>query len=75
MDEALRGWLKEAGRRRELRVERTGCLGLCPKQAVALAWAGRPGELMVVPKGADAIAVLARLGPAATGRESNAEVS
>lgn len=64
LDEALRGALKKAGRRRELRVERTGCLGLCPKRAVTIAWAGRPGEVMVVPEGADASAVLVRLGPA-----------
>ena len=61
LDEALRDALKDAGRRRELRVERTGCLGLCPKRAVAVAWAGRPGEVMVVPAGADAAAVAGQL--------------
>ena len=68
LDEALRDALKDAGRRRELRVERTGCLGLCPKRAVTVAWAGRPGEVIVVPEGADAAAVLGQLGqaPAAT---------
>lgn len=62
LDEALRDALKEAGRRRDLRVERTGCLGLCPKRAVTVAWAGRPGEVTVVPEGADALAVLAEFG-------------
>ena len=61
LDQALRDALKDAGRRRELRVERTGCLGLCPKRAVTVAWAGRPGEVIVVPEGADVAAVLGQL--------------
>lgn len=60
LDDALRGILKAAGRR-ELRVVKTGCLGLCPKRAVTVAWAGRPGELMAVPEGTEPEAVLARL--------------
>lgn len=60
LDDTLRGALKAAGRR-ELRVVKTGCLGLCPKRAVTVAWAGRPGELMAVAEGTDPEAVLARL--------------
>ena len=60
LNEALRGALKAAGRR-ELRVVNTGCLGLCPKRAVTIAWAGKPGELMAVPEGTDPESVLARL--------------
>ena len=65
LDEALRDALEEAGRRREVRVERIGCLGLCPKRAVTVAWTGRPGEVMVVPEGADALALVAEMSPAA----------
>ena len=60
LDTVLRDALKSAGRR-ELRVVRTGCLGLCPKRAVTVAWSAQPGELMAVPEGIGPDAVLARL--------------
>lgn len=60
LDDVLRDALKSAGRR-EVRVVRTGCLGLCPKRAVTVAWSAQPGELMAVPEGADPDTVLALL--------------
>lgn len=57
---ALRQALRAAGRRREVRVMETRCMGLCPKRAVALVRAGRPGEILAVPAGTPAQAVLDR---------------
>ena len=63
--EPLRGELKTAlraaGRRREVRVIEIGCLGLCPKGAITVAIASRPGELLIVPKGSDAKSLIDRL--------------
>jgi len=63
--EPLRGELKtalrSAGRRREVRVIEIGCLGLCPKGAVTVAIASRPGELLAIPKGSDPQALIDRL--------------
>ena len=52
---------KAAGHRRVLRVMEVGCLGLCPKRAVSAIGMGQPGQVLVVPAGADSGAVLARL--------------
>ncbi len=57
---ALKGAARQAGRRREVRVIETKCLGLCPKGAVTVLPAGRPGEMLSVPAGMDPAAVLAR---------------
>lgn len=38
-----------------------GCLDVCPKNAVVALAADAPGEWLVVPRGADAASVLARL--------------
>ncbi len=62
---ALKAGLKEAGRRREVRVVEVGCLGLCPKRAVTAVSSAQPGQVLAVPGGADAAQVLARLSPAA----------
>ena len=59
--EVLKAALKENGRRRELRVMEVGCLGLCPRDAVSLVSSARPDEVLVVPGGADATEVLARV--------------
>ena len=56
----LKAALRAAGRRREVRVIEIGCLGLCPKGAVTVAIASRPGELLAVPKGSDAKSLLDR---------------
>ena len=58
--DVLKGALKEAGRRREVRVLEVSCLGLCPKRAVSAVSSTQPGTVLVVPKGADADAILAQ---------------
>ena len=65
LKEMLRDTLKEAGRRRELRVVEVGCLGLCPKRAVAAVSTARPGEVLVVPQGADSASLLSALAASA----------
>ena len=51
------------GRKAPLGIVETRCLGLCPKNAVALVDARRPGEWLVVPRGADIAELAARLAP------------
>ena len=63
--QALKGALKEAGRRRELRVVEVGCLGLCPKRAVTAVTSAQPAAVLAIPEGMDPALVLARLSPAA----------
>ena len=63
--QALKGVLKEAGRRRELRIIEVGCLGLCPKRAVTAMSSAQPDAVMAIPEGMDPALVLARLSPAA----------
>jgi predicted metal-binding protein len=57
----LKHALREAGRRRQVRVIETGCFSVCPKQAVSVMRARDPGKVLVVPRGTDAAAVLRRL--------------
>lgn len=59
--DALEDALDDAGRGRDVLVVETDCLGICPKRAVAVLRADRPGEALAVPAGADPTAVLARL--------------
>ena len=64
----LRDAAKAAGQRRAVRVVEVGCLGLCPKRAVSAVSSVRPGEVLMVPAGAEGAAVLARmLAPPASG--------
>jgi len=56
----LKAALRAAGHRREVRVIETGCLGLCPKGAVTVAIASRPGELLAVPQGTEAKSLIGR---------------
>ena len=65
LKDVLREALKAAGRRRELRILEVGCLGLCPKRAVTAINTARPGEVLVVPQGADPADVLTVLGATA----------
>ena len=58
----LRDTLKDAGRRRELRVIEVDCLGLCPKRAVTVIGPATPGQVLAVPEGAEAADVLRALG-------------
>ncbi|MEO9188815.1 MAG: hypothetical protein ABI224_02260 [Acetobacteraceae bacterium] len=57
----LRGALRGAGRR-DIRVLSVGCLGVCPKRAVSVVWASRPGAVLVVPAGTDPANIVHRLG-------------
>ncbi len=59
---ALRQALRLAGRRREVRIIETGCLGVCPKGAVVALRGAAPGQLLIVPQGEPAASVLAGLG-------------
>ena len=63
--DVLKGALKEAGRRREMRVVEVDCLGLCPKRAVTAVSSARPDQVLAIPEGADPVLVIARLNPAA----------
>jgi len=63
--QVLKGALKEAGRRRELRIVEVGCLGLCPKRAITAVTSAQPAHVMAIPEGTDPALVLARLSPAA----------
>jgi predicted metal-binding protein len=59
---ALRTALKEQGRRRDVRIIETKCLGLCPRKAVTALNASHPGEMLAVPRRTDAHDALTRLG-------------
>ena len=65
LKDVLRDTLKESGRRREVRVVEVDCLGLCPKRAVAAISTARPGEVLIVPPGADAASLLSVLAASA----------
>lgn len=49
----LRQSLREHGRRRDVRVFETGCMGVCPKRGVTALNATRPGTLHVIQAGAE----------------------
>jgi predicted metal-binding protein len=59
----LKTALRASGHRRDARVIEIGCLGLCPKGAVTVVIASRPGELLAIPKGMDVRDLLVRLSP------------
>lgn len=50
-------------RRRRSAVIEVGCFDLCPKKAVVVLRADRPGDWLLVPEGAAMTEVVARLGP------------
>jgi predicted metal-binding protein len=50
----LTGAVWEKGRRRDVRIVETRCLGICPKKAVTALNAGRPGTILTIPKGTSA---------------------
>jgi len=58
----LKQALRSAGRRREIRVIETKCLGLCPKDAVTVLPAAAPGALLTVAGPAGLARLLGRLG-------------
>ena len=49
----LRQALREAGRRHDVRVIETGCLGVCPKRGVTALNASHPSAIHVIPAGMD----------------------
>ncbi|PTD26076.1 hypothetical protein [Sphingomonas fennica] len=49
------------GRKARLGVVEVGCLGVCPKHAVTVVDASRPGEWLIVPAGTPVEEVAARL--------------
>jgi hypothetical protein len=57
----LRQALRAAGRRRDVRVIETSCLGICPKHGVTALNASRPQVIHVIPAGAEADAAMRRL--------------
>lgn len=50
---ALRQALRDAGRRRQIRVIETSCFGICPKNGVTALNATHPGIIHVIPTGTD----------------------
>ncbi|MBE7212371.1 MAG: (2Fe-2S) ferredoxin domain-containing protein [Gluconacetobacter diazotrophicus] len=55
--------LRERKQRRQVRLLETGCLGLCPKNAVVVLRAEAPGRPLLVPRGADDAALAEQLLP------------
>ncbi len=58
---AVKHALREAGRRREVRILEVGCLGVCPKNAVTVMHGADPGHMLVVPEGLAPDLLLSRL--------------
>jgi hypothetical protein len=58
---ALRIELTKMGRRREVRIIETRCVGVCPRKAVTVINAERPGTILTVPRKTGAARVLAVL--------------
>ncbi|HEX2939534.1 MAG TPA: hypothetical protein VHO91_00705, partial [Rhodopila sp.] len=54
----LRQGLRDSGRRREVRVFETSCMGICPKGGVTALNASRPGTIHVIAAGTEAAAAL-----------------
>jgi predicted metal-binding protein len=57
----LRAELKEQGYRRSVRIIETRCMGICPRKAVTMLDAGRPGTLYTMPEGTAAVEILREL--------------
>ena len=57
----LRSALNETGRRRDVRIVETRCMGLCPRKAVTAINADRPGTILTVPRRTPSEEILARL--------------
>jgi predicted metal-binding protein len=61
LKDVLSQTLRDAGRRREVRVMETSCLGICPRDGVTALNAGSPGMIHVIPAGTDAQVLLRTL--------------
>jgi hypothetical protein len=59
--DVLRQVLRDAGRRRDVRICETSCLGLCPKHGVTAFNATIPGIIHVLPAGMDGAEVVQTL--------------
>jgi predicted metal-binding protein len=59
---ALRGALKESGKRGRVGMIEVSCFGVCPKKAVTVALGSAPGEFLIVPEGFDVRELAARAG-------------
>jgi predicted metal-binding protein len=60
---ALRSKLKERGQLRQVRIIETRCMGVCPKKAVTVLNADKPGSILTVPRKTGADDVLVHLIP------------
>ena len=60
----LKEELRRADQHRTTRIVESKCLGLCPKNGVAVIPAQNPGTMLSVPAGADLLKILAKLQPA-----------
>jgi predicted metal-binding protein len=58
---ALNAALRDAGRRREIHVIETRCMGICPKKATTMLNTSKPDAIMTVHKGTAMGAVLGLL--------------
>jgi len=57
----LRQTLRDSGRRRDIRICETSCLGVCPKGGVTALNATQPGTIHVIAAGADGAAAMRTL--------------
>jgi predicted metal-binding protein len=57
----LRQALRAVGRRRDVRVIETSCMGICPKHGVTALNASRPQTIHVIPAGTEADAAIRTL--------------
>jgi len=58
LKDTLRQALRDIGRRRQVRVMETSCLGICPKDGITALNATRPGTIHVIPVGLDGAAAV-----------------
>jgi len=58
---ALREAFRENGRRRDVRIIETRCMGICPKKAVTALNASRPEKILTIPKGTATTEAMAQL--------------
>jgi predicted metal-binding protein len=58
---SLRQTLREEGRRRDVRIFETSCMGICPKRGVTALNATKPGRLHVISAGTDTATVVRTL--------------
>jgi hypothetical protein len=61
LKDTLRQALRDVGRRRQVRIMETSCLGICPKDGVTALNATSPGTIHVIPAGADGLEVVRTL--------------